>query len=103
MRVEIDTQYARDAEAFMLPRQVLYVSKSSVECSIKFIPAANDASAEERQAGMMKRTLIVSTLYKEGRKNLRSSSMLNFVVRLNSEKIVRRIGSLGNILGMSPR
>jgi len=48
-------------------------------------------------------TLTVTASYREGRKMHRKSHTQRFTVRVNSEQIIRRVGNLGNILGLTPK
>lgn len=104
IRVEARANYALDAEQYSLPAQVLYVGSEGELISVAFKPNAEDATAEERRQGVMTRLFTLEMCYRDGHKIVRKSRAHRFNVKLNAEKIVRRVPThLGNILGMTPR
>jgi hypothetical protein len=86
-----------------LPGQVVYLGDQPVEAVFRFRLEANDATAAERRAGTAERVLIVTASYQDGRKPHRKSRTHRFTVQLNAEQVVRRVGNLGAILGLTPR
>lgn len=86
-----------------LPRQVVYVSALGCDAVFRYRLEPMNASNEERRAGTLERILTITASYHEGRKTHRKSRTHHFTVRLNSEQIVRRVGNLGNILGLTPK
>jgi len=105
LRADIEASYARDPERFTLPGQVVYVPAppGAAEVVCRFRPDPEDASADERRAGAMRRTLTITATVRDGRRTIRKSQSLDFEVRLNTERVIRRVGSLGNILGLMPK
>jgi len=87
-----------------LPPQIQYISGAGMDIVFRFIPDAADASDEERKAGVMERTLRVSVQYREAQRTVRKTRTIRFSLRLNSEKVVRRVPPhLGKILGLTPK
>jgi len=104
VRVDVDATWSCEPGERPLPRQVLYIPFQGADVTIRFKPDPNDATVEERKAGIMERTLTITVSYREGYRISRKMQSHKFVVRLNSEQIVRRIPpSLGNILGLTPK
>lgn len=72
------------------------------------VPAAichkpEQANPDERRAGSMQRVLTVTVSWREGARTARKSRTLAYTVQLNSERVVRRLGNLGSILGLAPK
>jgi PglZ domain len=103
LRIEVEATYSRDPDRFPLARQVLYLSSQGSEAVNLFRPNPDDATDEERREGYMKRTLTVTVSWREGRRLVRKAQTHHFAVRLNSEQVIRRVGNLGNILGLTPK
>jgi hypothetical protein len=52
----------------------------------------------------MERTLTITVSVREGHRTIRKSRTRHFTVRLNSERVIRRVPpNLGNILGLTPK
>ena len=103
IRVEAEATYSRDPERFALPKQVLYLSSSGVEISYRFTPTAEEATEDEQRQGVMERSFTLAVSYREGSRVVRRSQTHRFSIRLKSEKVIRRLGNLGNILGLTPK
>ena len=104
LRVDIEATYSREPDKRPLAPQVLYISSRGTDMVYRFQPDPNDATDEERRQGTMERTLTISASYREGRHTSRKSRTCRFRVRLNPERIVRRVPAhLGNILGLTPK
>ncbi|MDT4896819.1 MAG: hypothetical protein QOH25_1896 [Acidobacteriota bacterium] len=103
IRIEAEATYSLDPERFSLPKQVLYLSSPSAEIAFRFTPAAEDASEEEQRKGVMERTFTLAVSYREGSRVVRKSQTHRFSVTLKSERVIRRLGNLGNILGLTPK
>jgi len=104
IRVEARAVYQNREETASIPQQVIYVSAPGAEIVFRFKPDATDASDEEVKKGLMARTLIISVTHREGRRTVRKARTLNFSVRINPSKIVRRVPThLGQILGLTPK
>lgn len=104
IRVDAQAVYQNKEGAVQIPTQVQYVSAVGGEIVFQFKPDASDASDDEHKTGIMERTLIMSVTYRESKRVVRKARTMRFSMRLNSEKIVRRVPAhLGRILGLTPR
>jgi len=103
LRVDVEATYSREAESNTLPHQVVYVSAKGTDVSFKFVPMSDEATPEERKQGTMERTFTVTVSYHDGKRMSRQVRTKKFTVQLNSEKIIRRVGNLGSILGLTPK
>jgi hypothetical protein len=104
IRVDAQAVYQNKEGAVQIPTQVQYVSAVGGEIVFQFKPDASDASDDEHKTGIMERTLIMSVTYRESKRIVRKARTMRFSMRLNSEKIVRRVPAhLGRILGLTPR
>ena len=104
LRVDVEASYARDPDIHPLRDQVLYVPAKGTEIIYRFRPDAGDATDEERREGVMERVLTVTVSYRHGGRTFRKSRTRRFTVRLNSERVIRRVPAhLGNILGLKPK
>jgi hypothetical protein len=101
--VTVEAAYARDPDRFPIPRQTVFVGPDGKTVPIRFRPGADDATDDERRAGQMERTLVVSAAWQRGGRTFRRSRSHRFTVRLRSDVIIRRVGSLGSILGLTPK
>jgi hypothetical protein len=86
-----------------LPSQVIYLAGQPAEAVFRYRLGPNDVTAAERRAGALERVLTVTASYQDGRKTHRKSRTYRFTVQLNAEQVVRRVGNLGAILGLTPR
>jgi len=104
MRIEVNARYHNKDSTAPIPQLIQYISAPGGEIVFRFKPDANDASDEERKAGLMERTLRVSIVCREDLLTIRKTRTFNFALRLDPEKIVRRVPShLGKILGLTPK
>jgi len=109
LRVDVDAYYTplpgnSPAEQVELAHQVLYVGAAGSEIIYRFKPGDDEAAKQERIDGAMKRLLTIELKYKDGLRTVRQSLNRVFLVKLNSEQVVRRVPThLGNILGLAPR
>lgn len=105
LRVDIESVYGRVTNQHPLPDQVLYMTlRSSKEVIFRFCPDTAEATEHERREGVMVCTLTITISYREGRRTSRKTQTHCFTVRLNSEKIIRRVpDKLGKILGLTPK
>jgi len=104
LRVDVDARYAADTEQFSLPHQVIYLGGGDETITFNFRPDVGDASDTERRKGLMQRVLTVEVSYKDGQRTVRKTRSREFTVKLNSERIIRRVPPrLGNILGVAPK
>ncbi len=104
LRVDVEASYGLEPDQSPLPPQVLFVPKQGIEVVYRFRPDPDEATPEEQRQGLMKRELTIVVRYREGNRVKRKLQKHPFAVRLNSERVVRRVPtSLGNILGLTPK
>lgn len=104
LRLETESLYSKNEIQHNLPDQVLYISEKGEDAVCIFTPDSAQALPEERKQGMMERILTIKVSCREGGKMFTRSETLPFRVKLNSDRIVRRVPShLGNILGLTPK
>jgi hypothetical protein len=104
LRVDLESSWSNQPEPVLLPGQVHYLKAGAQQLTLHFTAEALLATPEERRHGLMRRTLQVALLFRDGRKALRRTLSKDFAVRLNLERVVRRVPpALGNILGMTPK
>ena len=103
LKVDIEATYSREPESNALPHQVVYVAAKGADVSFRFVPQADEATIDERKQGTMERTFTVTVSYHDGKRVSRQVRTKKFTVQLNSEKIIRRVGNLGSILGLTPK
>jgi hypothetical protein len=104
VRVDVAATFTRNPERNPLRGQILYVPPQGVEAVYRFKPDPDDATDEERLNGMMERTLTITVSCRHGKHTIRNSRTHRFTVRLNSERVIRRVPAhLGNILGLTPK
>jgi hypothetical protein len=104
LRVDIEASYNCCLGDIALPQKVSYLpALSEKEVFYRFVPDMTKLPASERLKEDIRFTITVSVSYQEGRKPIRRSRSHEFMVKINSEKIIRRMGNLGSILGLTPR
>lgn len=104
IRVDLEASYSDQQDSKQLSAKVLYVPAwEKKPFWYRFTIDPNEASTEERKAGIMTRRFSLTAKYKEGNRIARKFYSKDFVVKLNPDRIVRRIGNLGNILGLTPK
>ncbi len=105
LRVDIEASYGRDSHQHPLPGQVSYITaKSSKEVVFRFCPDTSGVAEHERREGVVICTLTITASYHEGHRIVRKTQAHRFTVRLNSEKVIRRVpDKLGKILGLTPK
>lgn len=104
IRIDAEAAWAKNDDTRGLPSQVIYVGSKGGTIEYVFVPDIADADDEERKNGFIKRTITISIKYRESYKTVRKSRSHEFTVRLNLEKIQRRVpANLGQILGLTPK
>ena len=110
LRVDVDAYYTPilakiPADQAELAHQVLYAGTANNEIIYRFKPGSDEATKEERIDGVMKRLLTIELKYKDGLRTVRQNLSRGFLVKLNSEQVIRRgvPAHLGNILGLAPK
>jgi hypothetical protein len=56
---------------------------------------------EERSTGEIKKQFVITAKYYDGAKEITKNDITDIKIKLNPERIVRRVGNLGNIIGLS--
>jgi len=84
------------------PKRVCYVGAGGAQVPIALCHKPEEATTDERRTGSMQRVLTVTVSWREGARTARKSRTLAYTVQLNSERVVRRLGNLGSILGLAP-
>src|SRR5262249_20591552 len=104
LRVDIESSWTNEPDSVSIPGQVHYLKAGVQVIPLSFRPDAELATEQERKSGRMTRAINVTLQFREGRKTLRRTGTNTFSVRLNLERVVRRVPpALGNILGMTPK
>jgi hypothetical protein len=104
LRVDVETSWSNEPDSVVLPGQVHYLKSGVQTLLLTFRPDATLATEAERKIGTMTRTIGVTVHFRDGRKTVRRTRREQFSVRLNIERIVRRVPpALGNVLGMTPK
>ncbi|MCX6673971.1 MAG: PglZ domain-containing protein [Methanothrix sp.] len=104
LRVDIEASYNCGQDEMALPLKVAYLSALSEKVVFyRFVPDMTKLPPSERLKEDIKVIITVTVNYKEGRRATRRSLSHEFRIRINSEKIIRRMGNLGSILGLTPR
>jgi len=97
----------RDTDAHDQPplarRVVILPAWGQQEIPIRYCPEPASFSPDERGAGHADRKLSLIMTYQYGRRRIRKMLHHTITVNLNPERIVRRVGGLGNILGLTPK
>lgn len=73
------------------------------EISFSYKLDSSKVDETERSNGLMVRQLTVTAKYYFGKKIATKTEIKDFKIHLNTERIVRRVGGLGNIIGLSPQ
>ncbi len=103
-RVDVETAYGKGGEQNTLPDQIVYMTSKGETITSAFKPKTESATIEDRRRGMMKMTLSIKAVCHRGGKAHWKKRTVEFTVKLNSDKIIRRVPAhLGNILGLTPR
>jgi len=104
IRVDLEASYSDLQDSKHLSAKVLYIPTwENKSFWYRFTIDPIEASAEERKAGIMTRRFSLIAKYKEGNRVARKFYSKDLVVKLNPDRIVRRVGNLGNILGLTPK
>jgi hypothetical protein len=104
VRIESQAFYQSKDDTPSLPTQTQYVDSTERNIVWRFIPDAVDASDDERKSGIMTRTLTISVTYRISGRLIRETRTIPFTLKLNSEKIVRRVSpALGKLLSLTPK
>jgi len=104
LRVDIEASYDYNHEPIPLPQKVKYLS-SPAEDEVKYrlTPELETLPPEDRLKGVITLTLTVTMRYNENSREKRKSRTHSTTIKLNSERIIRRVGNLGSILGLTPK
>ncbi len=104
LRIDLDARESDNPDTTPLrPRVIFLPTWSQHTVDFRFTPTTSEIDDEERNRGSVDRLFTLTYSYHDGRKKVRNMLTHKFVVNLNSGRIVRRVGSLGNILGLTPK
>jgi hypothetical protein len=104
LRIDLDARESDNPDTTPLRPRVIFLSPwSQHTVDFRFTPTTIEIDDEERNQGSVNRLFTLTYSYHDGRKKVRNVLIHKFVVNLNSGRIVRRVGSLGNILGLTPK
>jgi hypothetical protein len=104
LRVDIEASYIYDHVRIALPQKVKYLSSlAGDEIKYRLTPELETLPPEDRLKGVIKLTLTVTMSYDESGREKRKSRTHSITIKLNSERIIRRVGNLGSILGLTPK
>lgn len=81
----------------------MYLGEQPMQVAFRFRLDSNEVTPPERRAGTVRRILTVTASYLDGRKMHRKSRTHTFSIQLNADQVVRRVGNLGAILGLTPK
>ncbi len=104
IKVDIEASYCLAPDKGKLPQKFTYLTTQEKTISYRFLPDPSDATDEERRQGSMSRTLKMSVTCPMKGSYRRKSKTHSFTIRLDSERITRRVPPrLGKILGLTPK
>ncbi len=104
LKVQVEGGIEAEGGQTSVPRVVVFLEGDEVAPSFEITPDAALATAEERKAGTMGAAVVLTVGRREGGKWIRVVRRKRVTVRLNSERIARRIPpQLGAILGLTPK
>jgi hypothetical protein len=107
LRADVEAAYSSAGDAdhvTTLPPRVVYVPVQGTEITYRLKPSPDEATPQDRLAGLMERALTITVSYRVGRRTVRASRTQGFAVQLNAERVIRRVpANLGNILGLAPK
>ncbi|AOV98894.1 hypothetical protein [Dehalococcoides mccartyi] len=103
--LRVDLEVSSDKlEQHRLTKQVLFVPVGEKEFVYRFRPDTIDAPEDERKTGIVEQSYTVIVSFRDGQQLFRKSQRYILKIRLNSEKVVRRVPPhLGSILGLTPK
>ena len=104
IRINLEARYSHDLEKPSLRPNVIFLPPwSKQEIDFRFTFAPEEITSEERRCGTITRSFVLMVSYSEGDRKVRKTLSHEFTIRVNSERIVRRVGNLGSILGLTPK
>lgn len=104
LKVDIEASYNYDHGRIPLPQKVKYLSSlAGDEIKYRLTPELETVPTEDRLKGVIKLTVTVTMSYNENGREKRKSRTHSITIKLNSERIIRRVGNLGSILGLTPK
>lgn len=104
LRVDLEASWSNEPDPIVVPGQVHYLKAGVQVLPLIFKPDTTLATELERKAGLMTRSLAITLRFRDGRKSSRRTVNREFTVRLNLDRVTRRVPpALGNILGMTPK
>ncbi len=104
LRIDIEANYSYDHERIQLPQKVKYLSSlAEEEIKYRLNLELEALPPEDRLKGVAKLTITITMSYEESGRMKRKSRSHSVTIKLNSERIIRRVGNLGSILGLTPK
>lgn len=104
LRVDLEARYSLDPQKLPLRPNLIFLSPwGKQEVDFRFTLDSEEITSEERGSGIATRNFILVISYREGNRKIRKTLSCEFTIRANPERIVRRVGKLGSILGLTPR
>lgn len=71
--------------------------------TLRFTPDLTNVSPDERRASKTALRFAIRYVYQDGECTVRRTLTREIRIQLNPDRVVRRVGSLGSILGLSPK
>ncbi len=104
IRAQLVASYTNEPGHDDIRKQTVYVTEKGTEVCFAVRCTSTDLSDDQRKIGRVKRTLIVTLSYTDGRESVHKSRARQFEEQLDVDRVARRVPpSLGKVLGMAPR
>jgi len=104
LRIDLEASCSYGEELLTLPQKVIYLaSATDKDIVYRLCPDLDNLDTDLRRKGEIMVSFNITLLYREGHRMIRKSRTQNVQVKLDSEKLIRRVGNLGCILGLTPR
>lgn len=100
---DIEQKEPYPQQCILASRIAILSSWETQEIPIRYSPQIDAFSDQERKTGRADRTLSLVLTYQFGSRQVRRVHNTSITINLNPERIVRRVGGLGNILGLTPK
>ncbi len=104
IRVDVEASYRCGEDLHDLPKKVIYLgAPDDTDVDYHFRPDFDAIDVDSRRQGEIKLSFNITMFYKEGNRTIRKSKNQDVKVKLDSEKLIRRVGNLGSLLGLAPK
>ena len=102
MRIDVEAGINTDLERVPLDKKIIILQPwQEQEIQFKYNYQADELSQDARKKGQLNYQFTVTASYRHNGSTQYITDSHDFSIQLNTERIVRRVGSLGNILGLS--